>query len=249
MGEVFLIGGGWQGLGETFGRFVKATSAAGRRRIALILLDEDESIKGEVEEKYRWAFSEVGISSRELDLLWISPGKPFQAGKLEDISPTGIFVGGGATPLYQEVLCRDGSLSDYIRGRGIPYGGFSAGAAIAAECAVVGGWKIREAEREIAVVDRECSEDLEWLTVTDGLGLVPFSVEVHASQWGNLARLIHVVDQRLVEGGWAIDEDTMMEVDDSSIRVRGAGQVYHVERAGPGRVRLGILRSGENCSF
>lgn len=246
MGKIFLIGGGWKNQEQTFGRFVKAATVDDHRRIALILLEEeDESYREEANAKYRSTFSAQGVTQQQLEIIWISHEKPLVAEKLREYSPTGVFVGGGTTPLYQEVLCKDRSWVEYVRSGKITYGGFSAGAAIAARNAVVGGWKIKLNDREISVVDEECSEELEWLTVTEGLGLVPFAVEVHASQWGNLARLVHAVDQQQVISGWAIDEDTLMQVDGNQIQVWGSGQVYLVQRTGKGEVQLGILRAGD----
>ena len=62
----------------------------------------------------------------------------------------------------------------------------------------------------------------------DGLGLVPFAVDVHATQWGTLTRLVHAVGAGLVEEGWAIDEGTVLVVDDGSVRVEGLGSAYRV---------------------
>ncbi len=113
---------------------------------------------------------------------------------------------------------------------------------------VVGGWKLRLPTQDVAVVDEECSEGLAWLTVAEGLGLVPFSVDVHASQWGNLARMIHATEQQQVDVGWAIDEDTLLHVEGQRLHVWGLGQVYRVQRVGERQMHLDILRAGdEHC--
>jgi len=245
MFSVFLIGGGWQAQEETFGRFVEAATVGAKRRIVLILLEEVETDKVEVGAKYRSTFFDLGVTDQQLEIVWISQDSPLSLKKLKEYSPTGIFVGGGTTPLYQEVLYKNTAWVDYMHKRKLPYGGFSAGAAIAADKALVGGWKLRLQTQEVPIVDEECSEGLEWLTVNKGLGLVQFSIDVHATQWGNLARMIHAVEQQQVEMGWAIDEDTLMQVEGNRVQVWGSGQVYRVARVGEGQIQLDILRAGE----
>jgi cyanophycinase len=130
----------------------------------------------------------------------------------------GVFVGGGWTPGYQEALDRWRAPTD------LPFAGFSAGAAVAATRAIVGGWRLGAR----AVCAEEAGEDLHQLTVRDGLGLVPFAVDVHATQWGTLTRLVHAVGAGLVDEGWAIDEGTVLVVDDRAVRVEGLGGAYRV---------------------
>ena len=88
--------------------------------------------------------------------------------------------------------------------------------------AIVGGWRLGEQ----AVCAEEAGEDLDQLEVRDGLGLVPFAVDVHATQWGTLTRLVHAVVRGLVPEGWAIDEGTVLIVDDGRMRVEGLGGAY-----------------------
>ena len=139
----------------------------------------------------------------------------------DDLSgAAGVFVGGGATPDYQEALAGWRAPAD------LPFAGFSAGAAVAAARAIVGGWRLDGRD----VCAEEAGEDLEELAVRDGLGLVPFAVDVHATQWGTLTRLVHAVGAGLVEEGWAIDEGTVLVVHDGAVRVEGLGSAYGVAR-------------------
>jgi cyanophycinase len=131
----------------------------------------------------------------------------------------GVFVGGGWTPGYQEALAG-------WRPPDLPYAGFSAGAAVASARAIVGGWRLGER----AICAEEAGEDLDQLEVRDGLGLVPFAVDVHATQWGTLTRLVHAVGACLVDEGWAIDEGTVLVVEDDAARVEGLGGAYRVAR-------------------
>lgn len=70
-----------------------------------------------------------------------------------------------------------------MRGRladgGRPYAGSSAGGAVAAETALVGGWR----SDGVAVCPEDAAEDLDDVTVTAGLGLVPWLVDVHCALW------------------------------------------------------------------
>jgi cyanophycinase len=106
----------------------------------------------------------------------------------------GVYVAGGLTPAYRDALVDNGT--DWLAAAGaagLPYAGFSAGASVAAEHALVGGWRANHGGTEIAVCDQDFGEDLDALTVRPGLGLVPFLVDVHAAQWGTLNRLVHAV--------------------------------------------------------
>jgi cyanophycinase len=77
--------------------------------------------------------------------------------------------------------------------------------------------------REIEVCAEECGEDLDAVTVLPGLGIVPFTVDVHAAQWGTLYRLVHGLAVADAAEGWAIDEHTTLEVDGAKVTVHGRG--------------------------
>ena len=73
-----------------------------------------------------------------------------------------------------------------------------------------------------------------------GLGLVPFAVDVHASQMGTLTRPIHAVELGLVPEGWAIDENTMLVWYGRTYQIYGAGHCYHIQRGSDGSVTVTI---------
>jgi cyanophycinase len=154
--------------------------------------------------------------------------------------PSGVFVCGGATPFYHQALCADPSWVAYLHETHIPYGGTSAGAAIAAQQAIVGGWQARRGGTARAMLFQGASEGLEQLTVAPGLGLAPFAVDVHASQWGTLLRLIHAVELGAVATGWALDEDTLLEIADRSLRLHGRGHAYYVKKIGDGETTVAV---------
>jgi cyanophycinase len=152
----------------------------------------------------------------------IVEGELFESSVLSDID--GLLIAGGLTPAYLDAVT---PLIDEIRllvGDGLPYLGFSAGAAIAAEAAIIGGWKIDD----IPVCSEDTGEDLEEVTVAEGLGLVELAIDVHAAQWGTLARLIAATEAGLVEGGVAIDEFTALIIGEDSVRVVGRGNAWSV---------------------
>ena len=243
MASKFLIGGGWQPYGytQTYSPFIKAAGTAKKKILIIAAAAEKESETNLGE--HRAVFLELGVALEELVALTVTPTEPLSLAMIEDIRPTGIFVCGGLTPSYQEALCGNQNWLQYIEREKIPYAGFSAGASIAAPAAIVGGWQINVNGRIVAMLDEELAEELDELEIRKGLGIIPFAVDVHASQWGTLSRLIHAVDQGLVCEGWAIDENTMLEVDGEIVKVHGLGQAYHVAPAVKGAVQVRICRA------
>jgi cyanophycinase len=158
-------------------------------------------------------------------------------------------VAGGLTPRYHDLLVAAGTgWLDAVRSADLPYAGFSAGAAIAPVRALVGGWRSEYRGREIEVCHEDCAEELDPVTVRPGLGLVEFTVDVHAAQWGTLYRLVHAV---LGAGtgtgpreGWAIDENTALEVADGRVTVHGTGTATRV-RPRDGSVELTVHIPGD----
>jgi cyanophycinase len=136
----------------------------------------------------------------------------------------GIVIGGGRTPAYRHALePHFGELRRQVAA-GVPYLGCSAGAAIAAERAVIGGWRIGG----IAVTPEVAAEGLDEITVAPGIGLVDVAIDAHAAQWGTVSRLVAAVEAGLVEGGLAIDERTALVVGDGGLGVAGEGSVWRV---------------------
>ena len=246
MFPIFLIGGGWEpdGFVHTYGAFVRRASSRGRCKIALILAAGDEENTSEMEVRYRQVFEACGVPADDVVLMWGTSTVPVQFDALVASRPTGVFVGGGLTPLYQTLLCANLAWLDYLREGHIPYAGFSAGAAIAARHAIVGGWQVHRDDRVIGILDAEFGEELATLEVREGLGLVPFAVDVHASQWGTLTRLMQAVDLGLSPEGWAIDENTMLCIEEERLEVHGLGHAYHVQRQAADALGIRLYRAG-----
>jgi cyanophycinase len=145
----------------------------------------------------------------------------------------GVVVGGGLTPAYLEGLR---ACADAITARvadGAPYLGFSAGAMIAPTRGIMGGYRLNSVE----VCGEECSEDLDEVDVRDGLGLVPFAVDVHAAQAGTLSRAVGAVAAGLANRAVAVDENTAVFLPASGaaeFEVIGSGNCWDIRRTGDG---------------
>jgi cyanophycinase len=228
--SVHLIGGGWsdERAPEVFGGFLgecAAGSCQGVPRVRLIVMGTDADSL-EYHERYVHALGLAG--PHELLITRVPLETPCPAGVLDDVD--GLLVGGGPTPEYHASLA---PLYPQIRAQvaaGLPYAGFSAGAAIAATTAIIGGWTIDG----VVVCPEETNEDLGPVTVVDGIGLVEGAVDVHAAQRGTLSRLVAVVDAQLAKGGVAIDENTTLVMDGPARTVVGAGRVWQVWPAADG---------------
>ncbi len=217
--SIFLIGGGRDAdsVAASHRPFVTAT---GGGPIVGLVVDEGDGIDAD-----RWIGTLRSAGARDAELVTLAVGRPVRA---EDVAgAAGVYVAGGLTPLYRELLVDSGT--DWLPADAA-YAGYSAGAAVAATDAITGGWCIGELE----VCSEDASEDLDQVEYAPGLGLVPFAVDVHASQWGTLTRLVHAVSAGIVTEGWAIDEHTCLSVVDGTLTVAGIGSAYHVTRGTDG---------------
>lgn len=240
--KIFLHGGGDSEASrqETFGRFLGAMPEGLSDKLALIIVADSEDDFHENERAYRAIFTKLGFPAENISPIYATETEPLTYEKLAAVAPSGLFVCGGVTPAYHRALCNDLSWLAYLQETGVPYGGTSAGAAIAADNAIVGGWQAtRQAQtRDILFVG--ASEGVDPLTVKQGLGIVPFTVDVHASQMGTLTRLIHAVELGLVDEGWGIDENTMLLINGRNHTIHGQGHCYRVWRDSDAAVRLQI---------
>src|SRR3954463_5588253 len=156
---MFLIGGGRdpEGVTASHAPFLEACGG----EVLCVCLDDPD----------RWVGQLSGASVR--------PTSAPAPGDLDGVR--GVYVAGGLTPAYWEAVC-DTPFGAALREWDGVYAGFSAGAAGAGEKALVGGWRLNGVD----VCDSDFAEELEEVDVRPGLGLVPFTVDVHASQWGTL---------------------------------------------------------------
>lgn len=185
-------------------------AAAGGGEVASVVVDDGDGV-----DLPRWrGLLADAASVRDVVL---SPGRPLRAEDLEGVA--GVFVAGGLTPLYAELVVPQRDLL-----AALPYAGFSAGAAIASDRSIVGGWRLGGRP----VCSEDAGEDLDEVTVVPGLGRVPFAVDVHAAQWGTLPRAVAAVAAGLVTEARAVDEHTAVVVRDGEVEVTGVGQALAV---------------------
>lgn len=230
--SVHLVGGGWEPDNDAavYGSFLaEATEraiASGRLapHIAIVVVRDGDG--AEHAAKLSAALANAGLFEPVITALM--PGGKAAPAAVSEVD--GIVIGGGLTPAYLSTIT---PIMGEIRRQvaaGIPYLGFSAGAMIAAERALIGGWRIGGVE----VSPMEGSEGIDEVTFASGIGLLDVTVEVHAAQWGNLSRLIAATEAGITEGGLAIDESTALVVGEGALSVVGSGSVWRVSQADGG---------------
>lgn len=235
MSTVHLLGGGWDPAAAPalYAPFLR--SAGDGAVVAALVLDEGDGS----EQFARW--QEVLLRSgtcRPVPVL-VPEGEVLDVGALGDAGA--LLVCGGLTPAYAAALAPVAAeVRRWLADGGRPYAGFSAGAAVAADPAVVGGWR----SDGVAVCPEDAAEDLDEVTVVGGLGLVPFLVDVHCAQWGTLPRLVEAVRGTRDGVGVGLDEGTALHLGPAGASVAGSGSAHCVVSAGSGAVTLTTVRSG-----
>lgn len=229
--SVHLAGGAeHDGASPEFAGFVAEAvaraRAAGRERPLVAVVAIGDGAAGHAErltsQLSREADASGGEPALDTRITAVDERREVPASAFADVD--GIVIGGGRTPAYREALePHFGELRRQVAA-GIPYLGCSAGAAIAAERAIIGGWRIGG----VAVAPEATSESLDEVTVAPGIGLVDVAIDAHAAQWGTVSRLVAAVEAGLVEGGLAIDERTALIVGEGGLGVAGDGSVWRV---------------------
>jgi cyanophycinase len=235
-GPVFLIGGGWDPAAgrRLYGALLAACDAT-RPQVACVVLDEGDG----TEQFGRWAGALSAAGSCDPVPVLVPEGGELDVTALGDADA--VLVCGGLTPAYAAALAPARQpLREWLARRHRPYAGFSAGAAVAASRAVVGGWLAGG----VPVCPEDAAEDLEQVSVVDGLGLVPFSVDVHCAQWGTLPRLLSALADLPGGSGVGLDENTLLTVAGSTATVSGGGHAWLVTSDGSS-ARVRALGHGE----
>jgi cyanophycinase len=237
--KIFLIGGGGDpSAGASLYADVLGAAPATTPRVACVVLDEGDG--EQYFERYAAALRSAG-DCHPVPIL-VPLGSTFDPASLTGADA--LLVCGGPGPAYAAALqpARD-AIRGWLEDGSRPYVGFSAGAVIAAERAIVGGWRLDG----VPVCPEDAGEDLDEIEVIDGLGLVPSTVDVHCAQWGTLPRLVSVVQHGIVESGIALDENTMLTLDGGHVTVSGLGHAWQAQPAEHG-ARVRALRQGETAS-
>jgi cyanophycinase len=225
--SIHLVGGGPFAASDAAAPFLAeatARSAAVGRTVPRIgLLSVAPASAGSVSPSTA-DIAEVLGGARQAEVLVteIAPGAVFSTTVLSDVDA--LVIGGGVTPHYLDAVA---PLVDQIRllvSDGLPFLGYSAGAMIASDRALIGGWRIGGVE----ICPEDASEGLDEVELREGLGLVDLTIDVHAVQAGTLARLIASAEAEFVTAGIAIDEDTTLVVGEGALEVRGTGSVWRV---------------------
>lgn len=229
--SVHLVGGGWSAdhAAAVYGPFLAEAAEAASRdgadrpKVAVLLVAAPEAGTAE---RTRWigalAAAAADGASAEVAVTIVGEDGEFAPAALAGAH--GVLVAGGLTPAYRRAVEPIAGELRRLVASGLPYLGFSAGAAIAADTALLGGWRIGG----VPVAPEEASEDLDEVTAEAGIGLVDLTIDCHAAQWGTLTRLIAATEAGLVDGGIAIDEDTLLSIGSAGLRVAGAGSVWSV---------------------
>jgi cyanophycinase len=232
--SIHLVGGGWAVENDTtdtdaavYGPFLAEAAlratAAGRTdpRIAIIAVRGGDG--AEHAAQLVAALETAGPLEPAITVL--APGDVATLPAVADVD--GIVIGGGLTPAYLSAVA---PIAGEIRRQvaaGIPYLGYSAGAMIAAERALLGGWRIGG----VPVSPQSASEDLDEITIENGIGLLDVTVDVHVAQWGTLSRMVSATEAGLIRGGLAVDEGTVLIVGEGTLGVAGAGSVWTVSES------------------
>ncbi len=239
--SVHLVGGGRDldaaviVYGELVAECERRARASGRTlpRVAVVVVGETEELAGAVD----W-FAGALQRCAPVEVVPLTAGPGAGLARADGTPPDGawwstldgVLVGGGLTPDYHRALRPFAGAIRSAVAAGLPYAGFSAGAMIAPQRALLGGWRVGPT----AVTHEDNGEDLEGVTVSDGLGLLGATVEVHTAQWGTLSRLVAAVDAGEVAAGIAVDENTVVILDPSTdgapgtAAVAGWGQAWFV---------------------
>jgi cyanophycinase len=246
MSALFLMGGGGRESDyvRTYWRFIQAATVAGRRRIAIVLTQQPAADMERRQSFYRSVIDLFPVTSEQYQLVSVSRDDPLTVNRLEALDPTGVIIGDGDRVCSRQVLCSDTRWLSYLLAHKLPCAGDAAGAALFAETAVMGGGQIALPHDNANVAPRESAGGLDCLEVNSGLGLVPFAVEVQATQRGTLGRLVHAVGEGLVPSGWAIDEGCMLQLVGGTLRVFGSNNAYRVRRMGNRLTQVRVVRAG-----
>ena len=234
--RVHLVGGGVDTIAtpSLLAPFLEAASASAsgrdsRPRLVLVLAD-DTGLAARFRPAYVEALEALVPGGLDVVDVFVDGTAPLDPAVLRGAD--GLVVGGGPTPVYLDALVPVAPALRRSVAAGLPYLGFSAGAMVAASTALAGGWR----QDGRAVCDEAWSEGLDDLELRPGLGLIPFTVDVHVAQGGLLGRTSTLPFMAGVDRALGIDEDTCLclsqeSSDEATWQVHGSGFVWDATRS------------------
>jgi cyanophycinase len=246
MRRLFLHGGTFDNFTATSAPFVEAAGSR-NARIGLLFTHGWEPFL----DRYAQPFKNLGAA--EVEVIAPEPGSDrLGEAALERLRRcTGLYMGGGDTRRYHAVYAA-GEVRAAIREayrRGVPYGGFSAGALIAPADCTIWGDRLTTPTNQVCLRGSEegCGDEL---LVGDGLGLIrDCLVEAHFSELGGFPRLVAAMERRPVRYGLGIDNPICLEVrNEQEIRVHGRGRAYLLERREDG-LCVHVLEPGQGFAL
>jgi cyanophycinase len=149
---VQLIGGGWRPEAgpRMYGPFLDAAGAA--PDVACVVVDEGDGIQ----QFGRWRDALASVARCRPGPVLVPRGSPLSLSDLDGADA--LLVCGGLTPAYAGALAPVAEqVRAWLAAGNRPYAGFSAGAAVGAAAAVVGGWL----QDGTPVCPEDAAEDLE----------------------------------------------------------------------------------------
>lgn len=144
------------------------------------------------------------------------------------LTADGIFIGDGDPVALLSAL---EPVAVDIRRRiseGTPFFGFGAGAVVAAEAALVGGFEIGGVAAAPGLTTDGDSE----VRFSAGLGLVDLPVVAAAAQLGRVGLAVACCEAGLASGVLALDEGTTLIVEEGALDLIGAGSLWQVRADG-----------------
>lgn len=138
--KIFLHGGGDEPecRRSTFGLFAASALREPTDKLALVIAEAVETAAWQSWQAYSTIFTSLGVPIENLVPLFVTSTAPLTYQMIARAMPSGLFVCGGVTPYYHQAAAKETSWTAYLHKSQIPYGGRSAGAAIAASEAILG---------------------------------------------------------------------------------------------------------------
>jgi len=220
---IHLHGGGWAPDESAWtGLFVtEAAERTGRRPLIVVVLWGETYEEGAAyHDDYRGDL--IALGAGEVRIVQLVGAETLAVADFADAD--GLFIGGGLTPGYHAAVM---GVAEQIRAAvaaGLPYLGMSAGAMIASDMALIGGWRLGG----VQIAPDLASEGFDEVVLAPGLGLIRPTVDAHAGL-GLVGRTAALVAEGRIAEAIAVDENTCAVIGtDGGVRAAGQGAVWRL---------------------